>query len=167
MVHTWRWLGWKASGLHTKSLSIRSLCSANTTAELFSTNFSQQLCSWRPCSISFCTAGEMAGGPILGSNKRYNSKVTFTVWFIVILGGCGGLLLGYDNGKAISSLMTSYNIKSYLAGVPFLRPTLLLADTVMPATRISYTEFKPDLAFGMRRCHRRCHSYEGLPGAQS
>jgi sugar porter (SP) family MFS transporter len=42
----------------------------------------------------------MAGGPVtpIGPVKRYNAKVTVYVWIVCILGGCGGLLLGYDNG---------------------------------------------------------------------
>lgn len=41
----------------------------------------------------------MAGGPVLSSTaKTYNAKMTGYTWFVCILGGCGGLLLGYDNG---------------------------------------------------------------------
>lgn len=33
----------------------------------------------------------MAGGPVVGgTQKRYNGKMTFAVYFIVILGGCSG-----------------------------------------------------------------------------
>jgi len=30
--------------------------------------------------------------------KRYNAKMTAYVWFLCLIGGSGGLLLGYDNG---------------------------------------------------------------------
>ncbi|KAK9813801.1 hypothetical protein WJX73_010313 [Symbiochloris irregularis] len=41
----------------------------------------------------------MAGGPVVGGlNKRYNGRSTFYIYFVVILGACAGLLLGYDNG---------------------------------------------------------------------
>lgn len=33
-----------------------------------------------------------------GTTKTYNAKMTGYTWFVCILGGCGGLLLGYDNG---------------------------------------------------------------------
>ena len=36
---------------------------------------------------------------VSGGNKRYNGKMTLYVYFVVIMGGCGGLLLGYDNGR--------------------------------------------------------------------
>ncbi|KAK9817756.1 hypothetical protein WJX72_001683 [[Myrmecia] bisecta] len=39
------------------------------------------------------------GGPITpSSGKRYNARMTAYVWMVCILGGAGGLLLGYDNG---------------------------------------------------------------------
>ena len=34
----------------------------------------------------------------LGKNKRYNARMTGYVWFLCLIGGSGGLLLGYDNG---------------------------------------------------------------------
>lgn len=41
------------------------------------------------------------GGAVVAGAKpgvRYNARMTVYVWFCCILGGCGGLLLGYDNG---------------------------------------------------------------------
>ncbi|KAL3147178.1 species-specific tRNA processing, variant 3 [Trebouxia sp. C0010 RCD-2024] len=43
----------------------------------------------------------MAGAVAVSSGKpgkRYNAKVTGYVWFLCLIGGSGGLLLGYDNG---------------------------------------------------------------------
>lgn len=41
----------------------------------------------------------MAGAVAVGKpGKRYNAKVTAYVWFLCLIGGSGGLLLGYDNG---------------------------------------------------------------------
>lgn len=43
----------------------------------------------------------MAGAVAISSGKpgkRYNAKVTGYVWFLCLIGGSGGLLLGYDNG---------------------------------------------------------------------
>lgn len=44
----------------------------------------------------------MAGGGVVvgGLSKKYNGKLTFYIYFVVIMGACGGLLLGYDNGKS-------------------------------------------------------------------
>ena len=43
----------------------------------------------------------IGGGPI----KHYNGRPTAYLWFCVLLGGCGGLLLGYDNGVIVSPLV--------------------------------------------------------------
>ena len=42
----------------------------------------------------------MAGAVALSvkPGKRYNAKMTGYVWFLCLIGGSGGLLLGYDNG---------------------------------------------------------------------
>ena len=42
----------------------------------------------------------MAGAVVVSGKpgKRYNAKVTPYVWFLCLIGGSGGLLLGYDNG---------------------------------------------------------------------
>ena len=40
----------------------------------------------------------LASGPV----KIYNGRPTLYLWFCVLLGGCGGLLLGYDNGVIVS-----------------------------------------------------------------
>lgn len=42
----------------------------------------------------------MAGGPALSSGpiKRYNGRNTIYLYMCVLMGGMGGLLLGYDNG---------------------------------------------------------------------
>ena len=39
----------------------------------------------------------LASGPV----KSYNGRPTLYLWFCVLLGGCGGLLLGYDNGVTV------------------------------------------------------------------
>ena len=39
----------------------------------------------------------ISGGPI----KEYNGRTTIYLLFCVLLGGCGGLLLGYDNGVIV------------------------------------------------------------------
>lgn len=55
------------------------------------------------------TAGSVQGGvtdimagavavSIGKPGKRYNAKMTAYVWFLCLIGGSGGLLLGYDNG---------------------------------------------------------------------
>ena len=51
-----------------------------------------------PVRHAFAT---MAGAMAVSSGKpgkRYNAKVTGYVWFLCLIGGSGGLLLGYDNG---------------------------------------------------------------------
>lgn len=43
----------------------------------------------------------MAGAVAVSTGKpgkRYNAKMTGYVWFLCLIGGSGGLLLGYDNG---------------------------------------------------------------------
>ena len=49
----------------------------------------------------------MAGGVVIGGGpiKHYNGRPTVYLWFCVLLGGCGGLLLGYDNGVIVSPLV--------------------------------------------------------------
>ena len=52
----------------------------------------------------------MAGGGFLPSSpvKVYNGHQTFYLWFCVLLGGAGGLLLGYDNGVMVRPHMSVY-----------------------------------------------------------
>jgi hypothetical protein len=56
----------------------------------------------------------MAGGPVMmggGKTHRYDAKMTMYVWLVCILGGCGGLLLGYDNGIIGGRPMKTLNPK--------------------------------------------------------
>lgn len=101
----------------------------------------------------------MAGGPALGgTGKKYNGRMTFAVYFVVILGGCGGLLLGYDNGKILTScagfssdikdLQGSVNVRVYFVVWAFAHDAIMIINV-------------PMLMLGMllHRCHWRRHSY--------
>lgn len=54
----------------------------------------------------------MAGAVALSAKpgKRYNARVTGYVWFLCLIGGSGGLLLGYDNGIIGQSFIPHANL---------------------------------------------------------
>lgn len=47
--------------------------------------------------------------------KRYNARMTGYVWFLCLIGGSGGLLLGYDNGIIGKSYRLLFTVAESLA----------------------------------------------------
>lgn len=57
--------------------------------------------AWRTAGLAPHVLVTMAGAVAVSTGKpgkRYNAKMTGYVWFLCLIGGSGGLLLGYDNG---------------------------------------------------------------------
>ena len=59
--------------------------------------FSMRRLRQRHSQISMAGGGVLPSGPV----RVYNGHQTFYLWFCVLLGGAGGLLLGYDNGVMV------------------------------------------------------------------
>ncbi len=83
------------------SLGSASSCQSRTIDPFSPTGFDADHTVFATGPVRRDPVSTMAGAVAVSigkPGKRYNAKMTAYVWFLCLIGGSGGLLLGYDNG---------------------------------------------------------------------